>query len=299
MNTYTDLSNAYTAGIGTTYDDQTFDEFENIINIANGNVVDQRSVDVVKGGKTCLPKQLESQTKFKTEKDFNRFIKDDAVYSVSAKMDGITMLLHEDKAYTRGDGKRGQDISWLKRAMKLADPPSGVMVRGELMISKADWDNTLAKHTGITNLLSFVAGFANSKSPDMSLVHHFRFVGFQWVSELDDVEDSPSTQFASIEDAGYDVVDSEIYDDLEWSGMQDILDTFRNRSDYVLDGIVITEDIKHQRVDDTNPPYSRAFKDSVIISSIVEYVEWNITKYGTLAPLIYYNSVSVDGKTYC
>jgi len=302
MDIYKNLTESYTVG-KPLLSDEKYDEFEDIINIATGTRPDGHIlIEESSDNKVRLPKTLLSQSKLKNSKDFDRWFNSnsfgrDTVFNISSKLDGISILLFGDEAYTRGDGTFGQNVTWLKTALKLSNPPNGIMIRGELIISKSGWDD-LKDDTTITNPLSFVAGYANSKTPDLDFVKYLNFVGFQWVDWNSTIERAPSEQHILIEQHGYQRVNSSVKTKLEWGTMQDILDQFRLDSNYILDGIIITEDIQHQRVDDKNPPYSRAFKDFVTIDSIVTEIKWKVSKYGTLKPRIFFEPVEVDGKTY-
>ena len=66
-------------------------------------------------------------------------------YIISDKLDGISCLLSvKNKSatlYSRGDGYIGQNISHLLKYIKLPDNlPEDLLIRGELILSKHDWD---------------------------------------------------------------------------------------------------------------------------------------------------------------
>lgn len=67
---------------------------------------------------------------------------------------------------------------------------------------------------------------------------------------------------------------------------------------YEMDGIVIAENVPVKLVDGQNPKHMIAYKaeDEVILSTVLR-VEWNISKHGTLRPLVHIEPVKVSGVT--
>ena len=68
-----------------------------------------------------------------------------------------------------------------------------------------------------------------------------------------------------------------------------ILDNFKNKSKYEIDGIIIQDDIYYPINIDKNPKYAKAFKMEQYNEggiSIVESIEWNPSKSGLLKPVI-------------
>ena len=293
---FNELTSSYTEG-KSLVDDSVFDELTEIVNLGNSDLLRGKVGDfgVIEKGKVPLPKQMMSMDKLKDEKAFNKW-KPEGILNVSSKLDGISLLIVEDKAYRRGDSKNGQDVTWLKNLMNIPSTYKDVMVRGELIVSKKNWEILKLKNIA-TNPLSFVAGYANSKTPDPILANYLNFVAFQFIDDKV-VEKSPSVQFDMLEKHGYKIVQNKNYTGLEWGALQNILDQYRDTSDYVLDGIILTEDRNHQRVDYENPPHSKAFKDSIIIESEVKRVVWEISRYGTIKPVVIFDERYVEGKTY-
>ena len=82
-------------------------------------------------------------------------------YVVGEKLDGISCLIvnnnDEIKIYNRGDGQYALDISYIKDYIKTIPSkiPNGLAVRGELLLSKKNWE--LVQHMGV-NPRNLVAG---------------------------------------------------------------------------------------------------------------------------------------------
>ena len=84
-------------------------------------------------------------------------------YIVSDKLDGISLLIDcncsPPKAYTRGNGKEGQDESWIIEYITIGDITTG-FVRGELIVSKENWEKI--KYIS-QNPRNFVSGYISRK----------------------------------------------------------------------------------------------------------------------------------------
>ena len=133
--------------------------------------------------KIKLPYYLGSQNKIKygNIKDLDNWFSkfnNPTEYVISEKLDGISCLFmnHNDeiKIYTRGDGVYGIDISYLKDYIKFpSNIPNGFAVRGELIISKKNWE--LLKDIG-ANARNVVAGVINSKTIKKNILEKVDFV---------------------------------------------------------------------------------------------------------------------------
>ena len=68
---------------------------------------------------------------------------------LSDKLDGMSLLIDSRnkpyKAYTRGNGEIGQDISWILDYINMGSMNGGI-VRGELIISKNNWNIIKSKN---------------------------------------------------------------------------------------------------------------------------------------------------------
>jgi NAD-dependent DNA ligase len=81
--------------------------------------------------------------------------------------------------------------------------------------------------------------------------------------------------------------------------LSEILLDRRNKSDFEIDGIVVTHDKIHNRVKE-NPSYAFAFKSLLTMERaevIVSKVEWSLSKDAYLVPVIIFPGVALDGVT--
>lgn len=255
-----------------------------------------------------LPINMASMNKANTPEVFKRWkAKYPGPYVVSAKMDGISCLIDKNKAYTRGDDGTGQEITWIKNLVDIPDSPEDYLVRGELIISKAMWDS-IKNDVPYKNPLSFVSGMSNRRESandedKKSLAKKLSFVSFQLISRDSNEQKIITEQYKLLRDYGYKIPTFARVSALDWisddkNNCKEVLDIIRGKSSFYLDGIIITNDKKYERVDGVNPVYAIAYKDSVVVTSKVKSVEWKVSKESKLVPIVVFEKTEVDGKTY-
>ena len=252
--------------------------------------------------KIKLPYYLGSQNKIKygNVKDvdnwFSKFNKPNE-YVISEKLDGISCLLVNDnddiKIFTRGDGIYGTDISFIKDIVKIPKKiPKGFAVRGELLLSKKNWE--LLKDMG-ANARNVVAGIINSKTINKKVLEKIDYVVYDVFNERMKNEDAlklaKKLKFNIVK---YKVVKSSISNDK----LFDFLKDFKKNSNYEIDGIIITHNKPYDIKNGDNPPYSFAFKSNELLDVAevsVNNVEWNISKDRYMKPVVQFNPVKLNG----
>lgn len=222
-------------------------------------------------------------------------------YIISDKLDGNAGLVviknGEISLYTRGDGVHGQNISHLLPYIKHKDwdltayKKKTMMVRGELIISKKNWDKI--KDVG-ANARNVVAGLLHSKEPNVRVAEALDFVAYELVEPKMDYQDSLEyLRKIGISTIDYNVIGKE---ELTLEYMSDYLIRRREESPYVIDGVVVRENKFHPIVSGKNPKYSFAFKTIHTHEQaevIVSHVEWNVSKDGYIIPLVHFNPVYI------
>lgn len=250
--------------------------------------------------KIKLPYYLGSQNKIKygniKELDnwFSKFNKPPE-YIISEKLDGISCLFMNDKGiikiFTRGDGVYGTDISFIKDYIKFPSKiPEGLALRGELLLSKKNWDDTLG-----ANARNVVAGLINSKTINKKILEKIDYVVYDVLNErkgnLEGLKLAKKLKFNVVK---YKIVKGILTNDKLFEFLKD----FKKNSDYEIDGIVITHNKPYEIIDDDNPPYSFAFKSNELLDVaevIVTNVEWNISKDRYMKPVVQFNPVKLNG----
>ena len=219
---------------------------------------------------------------------------------VSDKLDGNSALLvfsgKNVKMYSRGDGYEGQDISHLIPLIQgIPKESKAKAIRGELIISKSNWETV--KHKG-ANPRNSVAGVMHSKHPDKELAAAVEFVAYEQL----DPRVTISKGLNALKADGFKVVHNEELpvSDLTMDSLSAILMARRKDSPYEVDGIVVFHDGEHNQVSGKNPSYAFGFKSIHTHEEaevIVKQVEWTASKDGYLKPLLHFDPVTLAGAS--
>lgn len=218
---------------------------------------------------------------------------------ISDKLDGVSCLLRVQKnvrtLYSRGNGHMGQDITHLSKYVQNvpATFPMDCMVRGELIISKKDWEKI--KHDKKT-ARNTVAGLANTKKPDPQLAKLMQFVAYELVMP----ELSPEEGMHVMEGMGFKVVHHTLIanKDVTADHLSEILIQRRQKSEFEIDGIVVHHNALHDKPADQNPAYAFAFKSILThdrAEVVIKDVLWKVSKHGLLKPVVEFETVKIAG----
>lgn len=279
--------------------DNIYDIVKEYLENINPNHPILKSVGTSDGNKVKLPYYMASLDKIKNdEKTLEKFknsYKDD--YIISDKLDGISALLYKNKnklsLFTRGDGEKGQDITHLINFIKnIKDIPENYAVRGELLMSKVDFNKVSDKGANARNM---VAGLVNSKTPNLELTKYIQFIAY----ELIEPYYIPEEQFKILKNINLKVVNNIkiTENNLTVDKLSSILDERRKLSEFEIDGIVIFNNKQFPR-NKENPKHAFAFKNINTMEKvevIVTKVEWNLTKDNYLIPVVNFNPVHLNG----
>lgn len=253
--------------------------------------------------KVELPLWMGSMDKVKpNSKELDRWLKKyKGPYFCSAKLDGISCLYGIGELYTRGDGKMGQDISYLLPYLKLPDMDDipiresrEIYVRGELIMKKSIFEKKYSKD--FPKARSVVAGVINAKKPDSEILKYINFVAFEVVI-IDSGPVKASDQFEFLKLHGFSVpYHKELESDFDTDELTPLLQEMKRESPYEVDGIVIVDDHQHPRNISDNPKYAVAYKvNAKGKATIIENVIWEPSMYGVLKPRIQFKTVVIDG----
>ena len=256
-----------------------------------------------------LPFWLGSMDKIKQEEDTkikNWITKNKIIdeisdkYIVSSKLDGVSCLAVFDnekiKLYTRGDGTIGSDISHLKKYIKTIPNELTVeklAVRGELIIPEKVFQKKYSKL--YQNPRNMIAGLIGSKTSREGL-SDIHFVVYEIVGESK--MPSPETQLEILKKNKFEVVNHTFTNEIDSNILTNFLVKMKKDSQYELDGIIVQTNIEYTRNKDKNPKYAFAFKiqgDSIETSVI--NVEWNVSQWGALKPIVNIKPVKISGVT--
>ena len=217
-------------------------------------------------------------------------------YVMSAKLDGISGLFSTEgdtpKLYTRGNGKVGQDISYLIPHLGLPVDVPGVTIRGELLIKKSTFEKKY-KAT-FSNARNLVAGIVNSKTGNQDKYADLDFVVYEViVPEL-----KPSEQMEYITSLSNVIpVVTETRTTVDNDYLSEKLIAWRGGYEYEIDGVIVINDSVYPRTE-KNPKHAFAFKmvlsDQIVEAKVVN-VLWTPSKHGLLKPRIQIEPVTIGG----
>lgn len=234
------------------------------------------------------------------------------------------------KLYTRGNGKVGQDIShllpyincfddsksklanlgFLKKVMTLMKESNllEISLRGEIIIRKDKFEKVYQDK--YPKARSLVAGIVNSKpetiqkAKTQAIANDLQFVIYQVItpSKLSHFRQFDlSKKTLGMLTANFQQWFVENEGELTSQRLQELLIAYKTKSNYDIDGIIIADDNKlHTIPTSGNPKYAVAFKmilDEQVKTSIVEEVEYNVSKNGILKPRVKFRPVNIGGDT--
>jgi DNA ligase (NAD+) len=255
--------------------------------------------------KVTLPYEMWSMDKLKDEKAIqNKLNKYKGPYVLSTKMDGISVLYYAEgkyksnpQLYTRGNGKKGQDITHLIPYLNL--PKLGdVTIRGELIIKKKLFQTKYSSK--FSNARNFVSGIANSKKITnmlRNMVSDLDFIAYEVIHP----QMSPAKQmeYLSINWGKEKTVLFQVEKKVDKELLSNYLMKWRDNYEYEIDGIIVTHDEIFPR-QSKNPEHAFAFKmvlSDQIVEAIVIDVLWSPSKDGYLKPRVKLQPVNIGGAT--
>lgn len=238
-------------------------------------------------------------------KELTKWIKNNPSesYIISEKLDGISCLLvYENnslKLYTRGDGEIGADISYLASYFKIPKLTNDISVRGELIISKKTfqnkYENKSTENKIYKNARNMVSGLISGKTARQAL-EDIKFVVYEIVG--DDTMLPPIKQLKKLEKIGFKIVKYEEIFELDIEILLNKLIEFKNESKFEIDGIIVQSNQEYERNTNGNPDYMFAYKarlEGSIIDTKVLDVEWNVSRWGKITPVVIIETVRIDG----
>ena len=271
--------------------------------------------------KVKLPYHMGSMDKYKLSdtKQFEKWLsKYKGPYTITDKLDGVSALYYyeDNKAhlYKRGDEQMGSDISFLipyiPSLNKLKElKEKKLAVRGELIISLDNYDNykgdktnhkdtsnSQSKDGPSSNPRSTVAGLTNKKTINPDITKLIDFVAYEMLYPREIHTD----QLKEISKLGFITVHHTLLKSIDFSKLIELLQDRKKTGKYECDGIIITDNIKHEVNKSGNPEHAFAFKElpdkNTTECNVIE-VEWNVSKDGYVKPTVLIEPVQLSGVT--
>lgn len=238
--------------------------------------------------------EVGSLTKTRVYEEIPEIFKQDEV-CISPKLDGLTMTCYYkngklDVAVTRGNGKVGIDktnkmIQILKN--KNINLPEGFTggIRGELLISKSNWEVLKSTNQDANNSRNFAAGLVNRDDcPDE--LKYLDFVTYKVLGDTERRFNSKSQVVEFLNDCGFDTIyniKTKISDNWqEWAE-----DLYKSDYPYQLDGLVMSlEDIRYNdRSGIEYTEFAYKFESEQVWSKVID-ITYTLSKNNRLIPTI-------------
>lgn len=236
-------------------------------------------------------------------------------YILSEKLDGVSALLiykknGEIKLFTRGTATHGIDISQIlkylpriptyekmldytkKFKLKTRKDDNLISFRGELIISKKEFDEKW-KSTK-SNARNTVSGLVNSKKIDPTLANSTSLVLYEMV----DPNLKLLEQLKYISQMDFKTVHYKDFKKIDFETLSSYLVKRKDKSKYIIDGIIVSNNELHNKNEKGNPDYAFAFKDILedqkAVTEILD-IEWNVSKDGYINPTVIIKPVEIGG----
>ncbi len=278
----------------------------------------------VRGGKIDLPVPMPSLDQIQIG-DFGHWIANNDLQRktlvITKKLDGVSVLLQYNargkfiKAYSRGDGIQGADIT---RHVQHLDFPKHInvgyvgstLLRGEIMCSGSGFEmiNQMSEEKGgrvYANPRNFVAGFLNASQSDPRFYKHITLFVYQAIGS----EQNYNELYDSLHVAGFRLpirntmvnpsedelaevlqdIKTDRYDGFECDGLVVYVDDFATR-----------EQLDRDCQPGDNPKSAIKYKitgSDNQATSIVVGVEWDVSKDGYYKPRVRINPIKLLGTT--
>lgn len=234
-------------------------------------------------------------------------------YLLSTKLDGVSSILHYNSTtrkwslYSRGNGKLGSIWTENLKHLRIGELlhnlsfDRDIVIRGELIISKMNFDMVNAGQYLVP--LAMVNGLMGSKNKNGPLINQMvDFQAYEFITSDSDYINDIRQQWNRLNEMGFTTPVHFITPELTVELLDHYYTNWREKSEYKLDGVVVTNCFIEQRYteDDQNPSYSFAFKKRVEeqqTRAIVKEVEWNLSKDGYLKPTVIINPIIINGFT--
>jgi DNA ligase (NAD+) len=224
---------------------------------------------------------------------------------ISDKLDGISALYVKEggvkSLFTRGNGVIGQDIGHMLSHIQIGDLPAmeRCVVRGELIVSKANYERVKEGKKGARQMVS---GLANQKTLTADRIAMMRLIEFVAYEVIVPEALPPSGQFTLLDKHStfHTAPWSTMASAVSIESLSEVLTERKTASAYEIDGIIVAHDAVYPRVAGKNPEHAFAFKMSFAeqqATTEVIAVLWEASKDGYLKPTVQFEPVNISGVT--
>lgn len=258
--------------------DKDFDLLENYVKLQDPTTV----CSLGKPGNVRLPVPMWSLDKKRVVNTLENCI-------IMDKLDGISCLLYDGIAYTRGNGLYGNDISFMIKSTFFDKIPNGFAIRGELVVKKENLENCFK------NCRTMVSSYIRRKQ----FSEKVQFVAYELIHVHGNKDPCISKQMELLSQF-CECVFYVYYNNINTEKLEKLLEIRRNNAIYQIDGLVVSEENNNRCAKNLskNPKYAFAFKQNFKgVETIITDILWKIGKTGVATPVLQVNPVIVEGST--
>lgn len=253
--------------------------------------------------------------------DIERWVKDYNLQTeetfASHKLDGVSgLLIYRNnvfyKAYSRGDGYEGQDITKhvklvpsLPAYLHSKDQFDEIAIRVELIMKREIFSQNHSIE--FKNPRNLVAGIFNRKESEENILKDIDIVAYEIVHMSHSNLLTKTMMLSTLKDFGFKVVEYVSYlgSQLTPSLLENMIIEAKRKSSYELDGVVITvnnwQDLEERsKSQSLNPEHSIKYKildTNTIKETDVVKVHWELKKSGYWKPTVEIVPVNIGGVT--
>ena len=281
--------------------DEEYDRLSDLFKTKFGETLEV-GAQVVKN-KVKLPYFMGSMDKIKPDKNNLKswVLRYPGAVCISDKLDGISALYIKQDGkrvlYTRGNGTIGQDITHMIDYIQIGDIGSlaTCVVRGELIVSKANYETVKEGKRGARQMVS---GLANQKMLTADRIAQMKLVEFVAYEVIVPEALKPSAQFTMLDNKStFHAARWTMAEGVTIESLGALLTERKTTSDYEIDGIIVAHDAIYPRIAG-NPEHAFAFKMSFAdqqTTTEVLNVLWEVSKDGYLKPTVNFEPVNIGG----
>lgn len=269
-----------------------------------GGEVPKIGAPVKGGGKVLLPVPMGSLNKLKPgATQIAIFLSAGGPYVVSDKEDGISLeIVYSNgipqRAFTRGDGKIGKDVSGVLEALRIPQRISEkgeFIIRGEFTADKAVFQKYYAEEFATSR--NHGGGLLNRNAASEHITR-YKFVVYEIL--MGSKAGKPiSQQLTYAKQLGFMVVPWKSYPQLTEEKLTQLHNLRKGGgAKRDIDGIVVARDIAYKVVQAGNPTHAYAFKINSLESSLlvkVKDVVWEESRHGRWIPRIMIEPTLIGG----
>jgi DNA ligase (NAD+) len=307
-----ELDDAYFNG-DALVSDTDYDELKNWLRTTDPtNEYFKRVGADVRTGKEPLPVTMGSLNQLYDDNDLSLWVKKYELQNrfciLTEKLDGFSCLLvytdgNLTQAFSRGNGIEGASVIRHVQHINSVPPTipiSGTQyIRGEIIMKPSVFQEKYS--TQYKNPRNMTAGCMNRTTTESSVLNDLDFIAHEWVM----YEDTKQFSLVALEGFAFLVPNTEVMvgDRLTRDLLERTIKEFKKRSEYELDGVVITIDdldcVQNvSKSSSLNPEHSIKFKlQGEGIQTEVVKVHWESSKNFLMKPRIEIKPIQLGGVT--